>query len=430
MSLDYVSPTNPAHRASDYLRKYLYYSTLLYVFSLLLMGRFGLSIRLLELNLVLICLVVRVNRISKWIFWLLLYLAVSCGIGIARGTDSFSWCVLEYRAIAINVIYYYYFFRLIRNDSDRAFIAYAKLAYWFAVAGLVVWASACIMGRDFERLRGLATEPAQFCSLVLPAYYWYAHQFITRRKHLLEVIVFTATVILTASSVGYISAAFGIILLLLSKRRKYIFVALATVCTLLGTAYALSSEVQRRVNDTLFVAATGDLTGVNLSTYAIVSNAMITQQVLKESPLIGNGLGSHPMSHARFLADIPSVESFIGMNLEDTNALEANSLTLRVLSELGVLGLAGVLAFLIHFHVRGSGPRSAISKAILVCFFLKLFRSGEYYQPEQFFFIFVYILNHRKFQREALREARDGPSRSLVGPSNPRSGLSDAWSGQ
>jgi hypothetical protein len=421
---------NPAQKASASLRKYLYYSTILYVFSLLLMSHFGLSIRLLELNLILICLVVKVTRISRWIFWFVLYLAVSCGIGIAHGTDSFSWCILEYRAIVINVIYYFYFFRMIGNDSDRAFVAYAKVAYWFAVIGLFVWAGACILGRDFERLRGLATEPAQFCSLVLPAYYWYAHQFITLRKHAFKVITFTITVVLTASSVGYISAAFGIVLLLLSKRRKYVLIAPAIVCVLLGLAYSLSSEVQKRVNDTLLVAATGDLTGANLSTYAIISNAMVTQQVLEESPLIGNGLGSHPMSHARFLADIPGVESFIGMNLDATNALEANSLTLRVLSELGILGLLGVCAFLVHFFVGGNSPRAAISKAILVCFFLKLLRSGEYYQPEQFFFIFIYILNYRKFKHHALEKTRVAPSGLLTTPSNSLGSLAHASSAQ
>jgi len=74
---------------------------------------------------------------------------------------------------------------------------------------------------------------------------------------------------------------------------------------------------------------------------------------------------------------------------------------LRVLSELGLLGYIGVLAFLIYFHVSGSGPRSAISNAILVHFFLKLLRGGQYFDPEQFFFIFVYIFNHRQFKREA-----------------------------
>jgi hypothetical protein len=156
-----------------------------------------------------------------------------------------------------------------------------------------------------------------------------------------------------------------------------------------------------RIDDTLLAATTENVSGANLSTYALISNMIVTQQVLKESPLIGNGLGSHPLSHEKFMGDVPGIQSFVDMGTSDLNAADAASLTLRVLSELGLLGYIGVLAFLIYFHASGSGPRSAISNAILVHFFLKLLRGGQYFDPEQFFFIFVYILNHRQFKREA-----------------------------
>jgi len=384
-----------------WLRNYLYYSTLIYVFSLRLdaAAGLGLGIRLIELNLLLMCLVVKVMRISGWILWFLLYITVSWVIGIAHGTSLFSWSFLEYRAIVINVLYYYYFFKLIRNDPDRAFLAYARLAFWFAVIAIPLWAFSIGWGQD-TRLHGLATEPAQFCALILPAYYWYAHLLLTTRKHVIEVAVFTLAVALSASSLGYICVAFGIVLLL-SQRKKYLLVAPLIVAALLSAAYVASPYVRLRVDSARLIATTGDVTGAQLSTYSFISNAIVTQQVLKESPLIGNGLGSHPTSHARFLDSIPGVEYFSGLSLESMNALEAGSLTFRVLSEFGIVGYLGVLAFVIHFHVGGSGTRAAISNAIFVCFFFKLLRSGEYYQPEQFFFIFIYMLNYWKFKSEA-----------------------------
>jgi len=394
-----------------WLRNYLYYSTLIYVFSLRLTASSGLNlgIRPIELNLLLICLLVKFTRISRWILWFLLYLAVSSCIGIANGTDPVSAFFIQYRAIAFNVLYYYYFFRLIRNDSDRAFSTYLRFAYWFAVIAIPAWALS-IGAYDGVRLRGFATEPAQFCSLILPAYYWYAHQFLETRKYALEVAVFTVTVILTQSSIGYISVAFGIVLLL-SKNWKYVLVAPLIVSSLLGLAYASSSAVRMRVDNALVVATTADLTGSDPSTYSLISNAIVTQQVLKESPIIGNGLGSHPTSHERFLGNIPVVVSFIGTHLASINEMEAASLTLHVLSEFGILGYLGVLIFLFHFHVGGKGPRATISNAILVCFFLKLVRSGEYYQPEQFFYIFIYILNHRNFVHESSVVVRPASSR-------------------
>jgi O-antigen ligase len=262
-----------------------------------------------------------------------------------------------------------------------------------------MWAFSIGLGED-RRLHGLATEPAQFCALILPAYYWYAHQFLTTRKHLIEVAVFTLTVALSGSSLGYVCVAFGIVLLL-SRRKRYLIAAPLVVAALLGAAYVASPIVRDRADSLLLIATTGDVTGAQNSAYSFVSNAIVTQQVLKESPLIGNGIGSHPVSHARFLDSIPGVEYFSGMSLESMNEREAASLTFRVLSEFGILGYLGVLAFVIHFHAGGNGPRAAISNAILLCFLLKLIRSGEYYQPEQFFFIFIYILNYRKFKSEA-----------------------------
>jgi len=140
--------------------------------------------------------------------------------------------------------------------------------------------------------------------------------------------------------------------------------------------------------------------------------------VLKESPLIGNGLGSHDISRTRFMNDIQGIEFFIEMHVATATDTTANSLALHVLSEFGILGFLGVPIFLFHFHVGGRGPRAAISNAILVCFFLRLIRSGEYFQPDQFFFIFIYILNHRKFVRESSAVVRRTSLRFSMKPLN------------
>ena len=397
-----------ADAINSLLRSYLYYSTLIYVFSLLVVskGGLGIGIRPIEVNLILVCLLVRFTRVPAWILWFSLYLTLSVAIGIAKGTAEFSWSFIEYRSVIINVFYYYFFFKMIHNDSDRAFSTYARFAYWFAILALPYWAVSCIADHTIDRLRGFATEPAQFCGLVLPAYYWYAYKLRSSGKYKLEVAVFTLTVALSQSSLGYVCAAFGVFLLL-SGSTRHLFAAAVVVCTLLGIAYASSSYVRIRADQTLLALnSDNDLIGSNLSTYSFISNAIVTQQVLMESPLIGNGMGSHPVSHARFLESIPGVEFFSGMSLESMNALEAGSLTFRVLSEFGIIGFLGVLFFVFHFHVGGGGPRAAISNGILVCFLLKFIRSGEYYQPEQFFFIFIYMLNYRKSKQETRYDER------------------------
>jgi hypothetical protein len=401
------------------LRKYLYCSTLIGVFSNLLAIHVGFSIRVFDLlmlvNLPLILLFIDFSRIAAWVIWLILYLTASGSIGVITGTDSISQFAKEFIGITVNLLYFYYFFKLIRNDFERAFLTYVKVSYWFALIAFPLWAYSCVTAHGFERLHGLALEPAAFCELLLPAYYWYARSYFTSRKHGTQASVFTLAIILTGSSLGYISVAFGV-LLLLSGRMKHFIAVPVVVGGLLSVAYASSADFRMRVDDTLLAATTHDVSATNLSTYALISNAFVTQQVLKESPLLGNGLGSHPISHARFIGNIPGADAFIDRGIGDFNAPDAGSLTLRVLSELGLLGYVGVLFFIFHFRVGGRSHYATISNAILVSFFLKLVRGGIYFSPEQFFFIFIYLLNHRQFGRWSKTAVRHSASKTVITP--------------
>lgn len=351
-------------------------------------------------NLILMLVVGNVVRVPSRIVCFILYLALSGAVGILHGTDTITLVAKEFLGISITLVYFYYFFRMIQNDFERAFTTYARIAFWFAVIALPLWAGECVYFQEYVRLRGLTAEPTSFCILVLPAYYWYTYQYFTSRSHGSKVAVFTLAIILTSSTNGYVSVIFGT-MLLLSARLKYLIAIPVVVCAIIGLAYTYSGEFRLRVDDTLRAAVTQNVRGSNLSTYALMSNVFITRQVLKESPVIGNGLGSHPISHERFIADIPGIGMFIRSGWADLNAPEAASLALRSLSELGIVGFLGLLIFMFHFHVSGNGPRAAISNAILVVFFLKLIRDGLYFAPEQFFFMFVYILNYRQYKVEA-----------------------------
>jgi len=367
------------------------------------MIRVPFAIRLFDVimltNLLLMFLLINLERVAPWVLWLMLYLALSGGIGIVNGTDSISLVAKELLGISVSLLYFYSFFKLIHNDFERAFLTYAKFAYWFAIIALPLWAVSCFEVHGYERLQGLTSEPTAFCQLVLPAFYWYASQYFTSRKHGVEVAIFTLAIVLSGSSNGYLCVAFGAILLL-SGRRKHLLGIPIVLGGLLGLVYAVSPDFRMRIDDTLLAATTEDVSGANLSTYALISNVIVTQQVLKESPIIGKGLGSHPLSHEKFMGDVPGIQSFVDEGMSNLNASDAASLSLRVLSELGLLGYVGVLTFLIYFHVSGGGPRAAMSNALLVYFFLKLLRGGQYFDPEQLFFIFVYIFNHRQFKRE------------------------------
>jgi hypothetical protein len=406
--MEQISPRVDLSATTNYasLRNYIFWSTLIGLFSVLLVIRIPFQLRFFDgvmvMNLVLMSLFVDLARIPKWVLLLILYLAVSGGIGIGYGTDTVAQVAKQFLGISVSLLYFCYFFQMIEDDYERAFLAYAKMAFWFAVIALPLWIGRCLYLGHYERLQGLTPEPGWFCELVIPATYWYAHQFFSSRKYGTELTVLLVAITVSSSSLGYLGVAFGAMLLLTGRKRN--FIAIPFVAGgLLVLAYTTSGYFRKRADDTLLAATTQDLSGANVSTYALLSNVFVTEQVFKESPIIGNGLGSHPISHERFISDLPGVEDFAQMGAADLNATEAASLTLRSLSELGVIGFLGILLFIAYFRVGSGGPHTAISNAILINFVFKLVRNGNYFTPEQFFFVLIYVLNYRCHKLEMKR---------------------------
>ena len=199
-------------------------------------------------------------------------------------------------------------------------------------------------------------------------------------------------------------------MLMMSSHLKHFLIAPIGAFLVTASIYNLSFEFQRRVNDSFLSISNQDLSGANISTYALLSNAYVAMRVIEGNPLLGNGLGSHVVSHAMYVNNIPGVEFFEARDSQFLQAEEAASLAIRVLSELGLIGFSAVLVFLYFNYVGGSSMHSDICRAILVCLFVKLIRDGTYFGPEQFFFIYIYVLNHHDWLQ------RKKPQRSAALP--------------
>ena len=172
-------------------------------------------------NLVLMSLIVGFARIPIWIPSLVFYLALSGTVGILRGTDTIVQVAKEFLGISVSVVYFCYFFRMIGNDFERAFKTYARVSYWFAVIAFPLWIASCIYFQRYDRLKGLNSEPALFCYLALPAWYWFTGSYFSSRRHGREAAVLTIAMILSASSLGYLGIAFGTVLLLSGRIKHF-----------------------------------------------------------------------------------------------------------------------------------------------------------------------------------------------------------------
>ena len=338
-------------------------------------------------------------RIPKWLLLLIAYLCCSGMIGIVRGTDSWTLVLKQVLGISVSAWYFWTFFKMEAGRTLPAFLTYAQLSVVVSAIGLAIVMAQLLWFGEIYRLKSVLAEPTFFATAVLPAWYYYIHEWLDNRQHRLSAIIITAALILCGSSNAYLSMMFGLCLLL-RRYRLYLFLTPILLIVIVAGLREVFPYFKTRFDDTVNAVESNDVSGVNLSTYALLSNWYVATKVLSVHPLIGNGLGSNPVSYHRYVSSIPGVEFFEQMSMESMNAEDGASLAIRVASEQGLVGLALLAWFIFAFRVGGSSRHAHLSNAILLYFFIKLVRGGHYFFPEQFFFITVYILNWYEFQHE------------------------------
>jgi hypothetical protein len=199
--------------------------------------------------------------------------------------------------------------------------------------------------------------------------------------------------VLAGSANGFIGILFGILILSFNNRRSRIW-SLVAIPALAAVIYVASSDVAQRFDDTVRSLTTGDVRDVNLSSYALLTNLFVTKEVLLTHPVMGNGLGSHGISYDQYSGNLEGIEQYSNSIFDRLNAEDANSLGLRVLSEMGMVGAFLVLWCIWRYRPKGRTELDFMTQAIWLYFFLKLLRAGHYFSNEQFFFIVFYGLSY------------------------------------
>lgn len=277
------------------------------------------------------------------------------------------------------------FFANARSDPVSLFEIYVQSAVVVALIGLpiLIWTG---LSEDFWRLRSIFAEPAHYATAMIPAT---AYALATARKAPSRAVILGGAMLLTVSLTGYIGI--GLSLAFVVGRRWWTRLLLAIFGgLLLLAAYAASPEIRMRIDDTARVAATADLAGANLSTFALLSNLWVAWSAFTEQPMVGGGLGSHRFSHEKYIGNLTGLgvlEEYIDQNKQD-----ANSLFARTLSEQGFIGIMLIFTFIWYFRTSYNPNHQVISSAILVYFILKLIRDGHYFTPEFFFMVVIFMM--------------------------------------
>lgn len=331
-------------------------------------------------------------------------------LSVIFGTDTFTLFLQQFVSICITAAYW---FTLV---NDRNIMVYLRLykqmaiftalvsifQYIMSVLGVSSLATMSWLIKDQSRTpvgrsAAFLNEPS-YCALVLfPLVFFGIYQLFGRYKsvqvirlNFLEFIIIFAGFLFTGSSTGFFGVTVSIIVILLEYGISYnqvLILALSIIC--LGTVYNKVSFIHQRLNDTVhLVNGKGNLDSVNLSTQSLIVNKNIAVDSFKATNGFGGGMGSHPLSYDKFVGNY-------GPNIALQNNYDANSLMLRIISELGVVGIILLIYLLYKYRFRRNNNPSVqsykiVSRMCLCYIFMRLFRFGHYFDCGLYMFIAIY----------------------------------------
>jgi hypothetical protein len=333
--------------------------------------------------------------INKPLILFYTYLAFSGLISIATGTNILQAFSEQLIGITFASLYFYNFFRFENFDFRRLFLRYARLAYYVCWIGILLlpFQLRLHLSREF-RAQSVLTEPAQFMMIVMPAIYYFLEATVFHGNHRFESIIGLLSIVVADSAVGYMGLMLILICLIVRSRHKLLLLAVPLILILaISGLRVLSQNFRLRFDDTVNAVSELTVAHANTSTFALISNAFVAVQVLQESPILGNGLGSHEMSREKYLPDIPGLSGVSEEN-QALNKKEAASMFLRSASDLGFLGVCLIAIFLWKFRLSTPDESGTMNTAVLIYLILKLIRAGHYFPPEFFFFVFIYIFSY------------------------------------
>lgn len=334
---------------------------------------------------------------------------------VMLGTDTFTLFFQQFVSICITAAYWFTFvdetnmmeyLRLYKQLAIfTAFVSiFQYLMSLLGVASLATmsWLIADQQGTPVGRSAAFLNEPS-YCALVLfPLVFLGLYQLMGRYKSAQtlrlkpwEFIVVFAGFLFTWSSTGFFGVVVSIIVILLEYGVSYkqlLILALTILC--LGAVYDKVTFIHQRLDDTVkLVRGKESLSAVNLSTQALIVSKNIAVDSFKATHGLGGGIGSHSLSYDKFVGRY-------GPNIMPQNIYDANSLMLRIISELGIVGIVLLVVLLYQYRFRknsdpGTGMYKIISRMCLCYIFMRLFRFGHYFDCGLYMFIAMYYQCYR-----------------------------------
>ncbi len=394
-------------------------------------------------------------RFPRELLYVLIPLVATGIINILLGNDTVNNFFKIFVNLAVNIVFYRYVMEYYEFDVQKVFRMYLAGSYIVCILGLVQVVSFVVHfepGYNWRvflplnkwdvhvggllgiRLNSTFTEPAYFGSSIAPAFFIALYELFFRREVFLtrtKCIVIIAAYLLTFSSLAYIGIFITIILFALNfGALRYFFLAIPIAFIMYTFAYANVKDFKVRIDGmkALFIEGivqkelSGEmtkgarmikvsrvLTKIHGSSFVLYNNTHVAIENFKQNPLFGSGLGSHEIAFEKY-----NLNYMLG-GIYDFNAPDANSMFLRMLSELGLMGVIFIFLYITKFYVaRNLAVQEdesywLISNAILVIIITQLLRQGNYTFNGFIFLAYMYYYNRVNYNSyvEKQRETRN-----------------------
>lgn len=335
----------------------------------------------------------------------LLFIPLIVGVfQVAMGNNEPFLFVKIFIGVLLSVTFYYYVCEYYGRDVERMFKLYLTWAYWTAIIAIVQFVSFKIgfrPGYDFGwllnkggsvvlgsaiRVNSIYLEPSQLGIMLGPAAFVAVINLFRERKYhyqLHQTLVVLAALYLSRSSTGYLGLFLALVIIGINYGYlSYILLSVVVGFFAAWGLYNMVGEFRDRVDSSIGLWVEGNLSmeNVNTSSFVLYNNSHIAWENLKDHPLFGTGLGSHPVAYGKYSYTKTGELWLRGFEF---NTSDANSLFLRVMSEAGIVGVLFLLLLISRSFVGQRGDEDdvywIISGAMLVIILLYMFRQGNYF---------------------------------------------------
>lgn len=366
-------------------------------------------------------------------------------IGMALGRNQADQFFKIFIGVMMSYLFYYYVLQRFDFDVYVIFQAYMKGAFVITVIGVVQFVSYHLHfqpGYDFRwlgffnkwgvvsggnlgiRINSVFGEPSTYAAVIAPAMFVALNNLITgatfmvsKAKSILIIVVY----LLTFSSLGYMGIFVAIILLMTNYGfARFLFLFIPLIILAFFILYNYVPDFQYRFDSTVMLFETGnvDIRQEHGSSIVFYNNFVVAMENFSGNFLFGSGLGSHPVAFEKY-SITKDVEVFGFAN----NSADANSMLLRIISEIGLTGIIFVFIFLKRGYVRRnkSEPENnywIISSATLCLIALYLLRQGHYFLNGFPLFVWLYYFTRKNADWHMLRQTETADSAEQESTSN------------